>query len=128
MRLLLDTHILLWALVNDPRLTAKARTLIEDERNLLLFSPVSIAEVAIKQALGRADFRVDPQVVQRQLIADGYVELPLTAAQAVAIGGLPTIHEDPFDRLLIAQATVEGVRLVSGNRNVVRYGGVALAV
>ncbi|MEG3089703.1 type II toxin-antitoxin system VapC family toxin [Sphingomonas sp. PB4P5] len=95
MRLLLDAHVLLWALVNALRLTIKARTLIEDEGNVLMFSAVSIAEVAIKHALGPPDFRFDPLVVRRQLLADGYVELPLTGEQAVMVRGLPPVHKDP---------------------------------
>lgn len=128
MRLLLDTHILLWALVDDARLSGKARALIDDQSNELLFSAVSIAEVAIKHALRRPDFRFAPDVVQRQLVHDGYVELPLTGAHAMAIGSLPANHKDPFDRMLIAQAMAEGVRLVSGDGDVARYEAVVLAV
>ena len=128
MRLLLDTHILLWALVNDRRLSGEARALINDDRNELLFGAVSIAEVAVKHVLDRPNFRFAPEVVQRQLVHDGHIELPLTGDQAVVIKTLPRIHNDPFDRMLIAQAGAEGVRLVSADGEVARYGAVVLAV
>jgi PIN domain nuclease of toxin-antitoxin system len=123
MKLLLDTHLLLWALEDSPRLSAEARALIGEEENILLFSAISMIEVAIKNALRRPDFDIDPRVVRRTLIDDGYVELPLTGAHAVAVGGLSPLHKDPFDRLLVAQAMVEGVTLVTGDALVAQYSG-----
>ncbi|MEO7689789.1 MAG: type II toxin-antitoxin system VapC family toxin [Sphingomonas sp.] len=123
MKLLLDTHLLLWALEDSPRLSAAARALIEDEENILLFSAISMAEVAIKNALRRPDFEIDPHIVRRTLMDDGYLELPLTGAHAVAVAGLPPIHKDPFDRLLVAQAVVEGITLVTENAVVGQYAG-----
>ena len=123
MKLLLDTHLLLWALQDSPRLSAEARALIEDEENILLFSAISMAEVAIKNALRRPDFEIDPHIVRRTLIDDGYLELPLTSAHAVAVAGLPPIHKDPFDRLLVAQAMVEGITLITEDAVVGQYAG-----
>lgn len=123
MKLLLDTHLLLWALEDSPRLSAEARALIGEEENILLFSAISMAEVAIKYALRRPDFEADPHIVRRTLIDDGYLELPLTGAHAVAVGGLSRIHNDPFDRLLVAQAMVEGITLVTADSVVGQYSG-----
>lgn len=123
MKLLLDTHLLLWALQDSPRLSAEARALIEEEENILLFSAISMAEVAIKNALRRPDFEIDPHIVRRTLIDDGYLELPLTGAHAVAVAGLPPIHKDPFDRLLVAQAMVEGITLITEDAVVGQYAG-----
>ena len=123
MKLLLDTHLLLWALEDSPRLSAAARSLIEEEENILLFSAISMAEVAIKNALRRPDFEIDPHIVRRTLIDDGYLELPLTSAHAVAVAGLPPIHKDPFDRLLVAQAMVEGITLITEDALVGQYAG-----
>jgi len=123
MKLLLDTHLLLWALQDSLRLSAEARALIEGEENILLFSAISMAEVAIKNALRRPDFEIDPHIVRRTLIDDGYLELPLTGAHAVAVAGLPPIHKDPFDRLLVAQAMVEGITLITADAVVGQYAG-----
>lgn len=123
MKLLLDTHLLLWALEDSPRLSAAARALIEEEENILLFSAISMAEVAIKNALRRPDFEIDPHIVRRTLIDDGYLELPLTSAHAVAVAGLPPIHKDPFDRLLVAQAMIEGITLITEDAVVGQYAG-----
>ena len=128
MKLLLDTHVLLWALEDSPRLSVEARTLLGEEENILLFSAISMAEIAIKAALRRPDFRIDPNIVRRTLLDDGYLELPLTGDHAVAVAGLPPIHKDPFDRLLVAQATVEGIALLSSDAAVADYGGVVRRV
>lgn len=123
MKFLLDTHILLWAAAEPHRLSRNARALIEDSENELLFSPVSIWEIAIKYGLGRKDFQVEPRVFRRALLDQDYTELPLTGAHAASIDTLPTIHKDPFDRLLIAQATVEGIPLLTSDIQVARYAG-----
>ena len=83
----------------------------------------SLWEVAIKNGLGRADFSVDPSLLRRGLLENGYTELPVTGAHAVAVHGLPPIHKDPFDRLLVAQALIEGVTLVTMDEVVRRYPG-----
>ena len=123
MKLLLDTHVLLWAAGAPERLSPGARKLLEDPRNELLFSAASIWEIAIKSSLGRDDFRADPRVVRRALLDRGYVELPITSQHAVSIDGLPPLHKDSFDRILIAQALQEGITLVTTDPVVARYPG-----
>lgn len=121
MTLLLDTHVLLWAAGQPDRLSAPARALLEDKMQTLMFSAASLWEIAIKHGLGRADFQVDPRLLRRGLRERDYVELPVTSAHAVAAGGLPPIHKDPFDRILIAQATVEGILLLTADPLLARY-------
>ena len=121
--LLLDTHLLLWAAGEPKKLSAKARRLIADTDNELMFSAASIWEVAIKRALGRTDFQVDTRLFRRGLIDNGYVELPVFSAHAVAVDALPPIHKDPFDRLLVAQSLVEGIVLLTTDATVAQYGG-----
>ena len=123
MTLLLDTQILLWAVNQPDRLSAAARRLLTDPDNNLLFSPASLWEVAIKNTLGRDDFRVDPRVLRRGLLDNGYAELPITSEHAVHVDSLPPLHKDPFDRLLLAQATTEGITLLTSDAQVARYGG-----
>jgi PIN domain nuclease of toxin-antitoxin system len=91
--------------------------------NELLFSAASLWEITIKNALGRDDFRVEPRVLRRALLDNGYVELPITSDHAVNVDSLPPLHEDPFDRLLIAQALVEGITLLTADKNVARDRG-----
>ena len=123
MKLLLDTHLLLWAAGEPKKLSPKARRLIADADNELMFSAASIWEVAIKRALGRADFQVDTRLFRRGLIDNGYVELPVFSAHAVAVEALTPIHKDPFDRLLVAQSLVEGIVLLTSDATVAQYGG-----
>jgi PIN domain nuclease of toxin-antitoxin system len=123
MKLLLDTHLLLWAAAEPERLPVSAAMLIEDEGNALVFSAASLWEVAIKASLGRADFAIDAGVLRRGLVDNGYGELPVTAAHACAIAGLPPIHRDPFDRMLVAQALVEGIALVTADPALGGYPG-----
>lgn len=121
MRLLLDTHILLWAAFSPMRLPAQARLLLEDDDNTLVFSVASLWEVAIKRGLGREDFRVDPRLLRRGLTDNGYEELPILGQHAAAVDGLPPLHRDPFDRMLVAQALVEGITLLTMDPLVARY-------
>lgn len=123
MKLLLDTHLLLWAAGQPERLSAKAKKLLSDPANELLFSAASLWEIAIKNTLGRADFRVDPRILRRGLLDNGYLELPVTGQHAVGIDGLPPLHKDPFDRLLFSQALVEGVILLTRNEELAQYSG-----
>ena len=123
MKLLLDTHLLLWAAGEPKKLSAKARLLMANTDNELMFSAASIWEVAIKRSLGRADFQVDPRLFRRGLIDNGYVELPVFSAHAVAVETLPPIHKDPFDRLLVAQSQVEGIVLLTTDATVAQYCG-----
>jgi PIN domain nuclease of toxin-antitoxin system len=122
-KLLLDTQVLLWAAGQPERLSAAARKLLNDPRNELLFSAASIWEIAIKNTLGRGDFRVEPRVLRRGLLDNGYAELPITGQDAVSIDGLPPLHRDLFDRLLLAQALSEGITLVTGDAQLARYPG-----
>lgn len=123
MKLLLDTHLLLWAAAASSQLPLAARELLENVGNQLLFSPASLWEVAIKHSLGRTDFQVDARLLRRGLLDNGYQELAISSEHAVAIDSLPLIHKDPFDRLLIAQATVEGLTLLTADTLVSRYPG-----
>ncbi len=123
MRLLLDTQLLLWAAGQPQRLSAAALELLNDPLNVLLFSAASIWEIAIKSTLGRDHFRVDPRLLRRRLLDNGYAELPVTSQHAVNIDSLPPLHKDPFDRLLLAQALSEGITLVTGDARLARYRG-----
>ena len=123
MKLLLDTHLLLWAAGEPERLPGTARTLLDDSGNELLFSPASLWEVAIKRGLERDDFQVDARLLRRGLLDNGYSELPITGRHAVAIGELPPIHKDPFDRVLVAQSMVEGITLLTTDAAVAQYSG-----
>lgn len=123
MRLLLDTHLLLWAAGQPKKLPPAARKLIANPRNVLYFSTASLWEIAIKRALGREDFRADPGVLRRGLLESDYEELPITGDHAVAVGVLPSLHKDPFDRMLVAQAAVEGMTLVTTDTQVAQYPG-----
>ena len=123
MKLLLDTQILLWAAGQPARLSAAARKLLNDPRNDLLFSAASLWEIAIKNTLGRDDFRVEPRLLRRGLLDNGYTELPVTSQHAVTIDSLPPLHKDPFDRLLLAQALSEGILLLTGDAQLARYPG-----
>ncbi len=123
MKLLLDTHLLLWAAGQPERIPTGARMLLDDPRNELLFSAASLWEVAIKRGLGRADFRADPRLLRRGLLDNGYGELPITSDHAVAVDGLPAIHKDPFDRILVAQSIVEGIALLTADPVVAQYTG-----
>ena len=123
MKLLLDTHLLLWAAGAPRKLSRQARTLIDDPDNELLFSAASLWEVAIKRGLGREDFKVDARLLRRGLLDNGYGELPIISDHVVATESLPPIHKDPFDRILVAQATVEGVTLLTIDSQVSQYPG-----
>ncbi|MGN6390309.1 MAG: type II toxin-antitoxin system VapC family toxin [Burkholderiaceae bacterium] len=123
MKLLLDTHLLLWAAGQPERLSAAARTMLNDPQNALLFSAASLWEIAIKRGLGREDFRADPRLLRRGLLDNGYGELPIASEHAVAVDGLPPIHKDPFDRILVAQSIVEGITLLTADPLVAQYPG-----
>ncbi|WP_237479870.1 type II toxin-antitoxin system VapC family toxin [Lichenibacterium dinghuense] len=123
MRLLLDTHVLLWAAAGSDRLRTAGRALIADRANRLVFSAVSICEIAIKRGLDRADFRTDAEFLRGELRDVGYEDLSVTSVHAAAVAKLPPIHKDPFDRLLIAQAIVEGITLLTADATILRYPG-----
>jgi PIN domain nuclease of toxin-antitoxin system len=120
---LLDTHLLMWAVREPERLSSEARMLLANAENELVFSVVSIWETAIKSGLVKASFGTDPRLLRRRLLDNAYIELPLLSTHAVAIDMLPPIHKDPFDRILVAQATVEGITLLTVDPLVARYPG-----
>lgn len=123
MKLLLDTQLLLWAAGQPERLSSRAKRLLNDQNNELLFSAASLWEITIKSGLGREDFRVEPRVLRRGLLDNGYVELPVTSEHAVSVDSLPPLHRDPFDRLLLAQAFVEGITFLTADEQLTRYRG-----
>jgi PIN domain nuclease of toxin-antitoxin system len=123
MKLLLDTHLLLWASEDSPRLPALASSLIADSENELLFSVASIWEISIKHAKGLESFHARPGTVWEGLLENGYAELSVLGKHAVAAGSLLPIHKDPFDRLLIAQALVEGITLLTADPVIAKYPG-----
>jgi PIN domain nuclease of toxin-antitoxin system len=123
MKFLLDTHLLLWAANEPQRLSAKALRLLSDLENELFFSAASLWEITIKNGLGRADFVVNARLLRRGLLDNQYGELAITSAHAVFVDTLPSLHKDPFDRILVAQATVEGFTLLTADALVSQYPG-----
>lgn len=122
MKLLLDTHLLLWAGAGAG-LSPAATDLINDPENDVFFSAASIWEIAIKSGLGRPEFHLDAAVFRRELLESGYEEVAITGAHVAAVSSLPEIHKDPFDRILIAQAMVEGVTLLAADQAILSYPG-----
>lgn len=123
MKFLLDTQFVLWVPIDDPHISRQARTLLRNPDNQFLFSVSSIWEIAIKRAQHRRDFLFDPREIRRQSIDNGYEELAVQGQHAVAIDLLPPIHKDPFDRMLIAQAMVEGITLLTADAVIAQYPG-----
>ncbi len=123
MRYLVDTHLLLWAALSPDRLPPEAARLLGDAANDVVFSAATIWEVVIKAGLGRADFTCDPHVLRRGLLDNGYSALPITVEHMLAVSGLPPHHKDPFDRILVAQATVEGITLLTADERLAGYPG-----
>ena len=117
----MDTHLLLWVTSQSARLSSEARELLADIDNELVFSTASVWEVAIKFGRGRDDFEVDPRVLRRGLLENRYQELPVTGEHAAAVTSLPSLHRDPFDRLLVAQSLVEGITLLTSDPRVAQY-------
>jgi PIN domain nuclease of toxin-antitoxin system len=128
LKLLLDTHLLIWASSQSWLLSTAARELIEDPANELVFSSISIWEVAIKRGLERSDFDVEPRILRRGLIDEGYRELAFTSDHAFAVSSLPLLHKDPFDRALMAQAMSEGLLLLTSDRLLEGYSGLVRRV
>jgi PIN domain nuclease of toxin-antitoxin system len=120
-KLLLDTHILIWASAGT--LPRAAVPFIASVDNTLLFSPASIWELIIKKGLGRPDFTIDPFALYQGLLDRGYIELDITSRHVLAVGELPSFHKDPFDRLLVAQALVEDIALLTADATVAQYKG-----
>ena len=119
MKLLLDTHILLWSASN--KLPIEAEKHILDETNDLYFSSASIWEIVIKNGLNRVDFCVDTLALYSGLMDNDYTELPVTSRHALAVKNLPDIHKDPFDRVLLAQAIVEGMKFITADSRIAKY-------
>ena len=125
MRLLLDTHIFIWAVANDPKLNAVARTMIMNAVNVYV-SSASIWEVAIKAGLGKLP--ANATLLADQIDASGVGELPVMAKHAALVQNLPRIHRDPFDRILIAQALSEPLHLMTADRNLAAYSKLVIVV
>jgi PIN domain nuclease of toxin-antitoxin system len=121
-RVLVDTHLLLWAVASSRRLPKEARALILDAANEVFYSAASVWEIAIKSELRRRDFKANPAVLVRALAQSGFAELPVTAAHAARVAGLPAIHRDPFDRLLVAQSLAEPMTLLTNDAVLRGYG------
>jgi PIN domain nuclease of toxin-antitoxin system len=121
MRILLDTHILIWAITTPERLEPEARAAILDTGNEVLFSAASIWEIAIKAALRRTDFVARPEIVAQEALDIGFAELPVRSIAAARVADLPMLHRDPFDRLLIAQAIEEPAILFTADAHLASY-------
>ena len=123
MQLLLDTHLLLWAVVEPERLDVALVGMLEDPLNTPVFSVVSLWEVVIKRGLDRPDFQLEPPLLRQALLEAGWRELPVEAHHVLAVGQLPALHRDPFDRLLLAQAQADGLLLITSDRQLAQYPG-----
>lgn len=121
MRVLLDTHVLLWALMDPARLPAPLRAALSDPGHLVMFSAVNIWEIAIKKSLRKPDFSFTPEAVLQAARATRFTELPISAEHAARVLSLEPLHQDPFDRLLVAQALCENAHLLTADRMIARY-------
>ena len=128
MRLILDTNVLLFALIEPARLAADTVAILEAPENDVYFSAASIWEISIKSALGRADFRVSPREIVDAALASGFVELAVRSAAAVKVATLPPHHRDPFDRLLVAQAMTEPAQLLTTDAALTAYSELVVRV
>ncbi len=122
MRLLVDTHLVLWAAAKSRRLPREARRLLENPANEVFYSAASLWEIAIKAGLRRSDFRVDLALLRRALAAMDFVELPVSGAHAERLATLPPFHKDPFDRMLVAQSLSEPLVLLTNDQMLAAYG------
>jgi PIN domain nuclease of toxin-antitoxin system len=122
-RLLLDTHLLVWVAIFPHRLSEAARAIVTDRHNELLFSAASIWELTIKSTLERNDFRIDPRHLLQGLLDNGFTEFPVTSRHGLTVDVLPLLHKDPFDQLLLAQAISEGIVLLTSDAQLARYPG-----
>lgn len=123
MNFLVDTHLLVWLSMVSAKLRPQAREILENPENAIHFSAISILEIAIKRQLGKPDFNADAHVLRRALLEFGFQELVVNGAHAAQVSALPLIHRDPFDRLLVAQAMVEGFTLLTVDEEIARYPG-----
>jgi PIN domain nuclease of toxin-antitoxin system len=127
-RLLLDTHLLLWAALFPERLPQKASQLMDDPANTLYFSTVSIWEISIKLSRPREDLSIDVREWRAGMLGNGYQELLINSLHAMSVRDLPDLHKDPFDRLLLAQAMREDLTLVTADATLASYPGPILKV
>ena len=123
MQLLLDTHLLVWAMGEPERLDPALVRLLEDPMNTPVFSVVSLWELVIKRGLDRPDFQLEPSLLRQVLSEAGWRELPVEAHHVLAVGQLPPLHRDPFDRLLLAQAQADGLLLITVDQQLAQYPG-----
>ena len=121
MKLLLDTQMIIWAAFWPELLPTQSLHLIADDDNEIYFSPASLWEVAIKNAQNRPDFRVEAKVLRTQLLERDYREIAITGLHTTAVNDLPMLHKDPFDRLLLAQAKIEGIILITSDATLSKY-------
>jgi PIN domain nuclease of toxin-antitoxin system len=128
MRALLDTHVLLWALIEPARLSAEVRAVLESPDHDVLFSAASVWEMSIKAALQRADFQVSPIAIVDAARATGFIELPVHSAAALRVAALPHHHRDPFDRLLVAQAMTEPAVLYTADAQLAAYSDLVVCI
>ncbi len=128
MNLLLDTHVALWAITDSPKLPKKAREMIESPRTSIWISAATVWEIAIKHSLGRGDMPVSSQDALRYFQESGYRFLPIEPEHAAAVEDLAAHHADPFDRILVAQAIVEPLRLMTHDPIVARYSDTVIEV
>ncbi len=128
MRLLLDTHIALWAITDDPKLPTRARELILAPENEIYISAASVWEIAIKHTLGRHTIPISGEEARNYFAEAGYIPLPITDQHAAATETLPPLHADPFDRILVAQALTEPLKLVTHDATVAGYSDSILLV
>ena len=128
MELLLDTHILLWLVTDSPLLSPKARAMIEDVNNTCMFSPVSISEISLKHKAHPDRLSFDGKAARAEFLSVGIFELPLTSENAAEADSLELFHKDPFDRMLIAHAKSEGVKIMSHDKEFPQYGDFVIPV
>ena len=128
MKVLLDTHIMLWAMTGDPRLSKVAREVIEDGRNELYFSVASLCEISLKHKIHGDQMTVSARKAREAFAANGYLELPFVSSHAESMDDLPMLHRDPFDRMILAQAKGEGMKLLSHDNRFPAYGDFVVAV
>lgn len=128
MRLILDTNVLIRALIDPSQLSLQTRNILEDPEHQVFFSSASIWEIAIKFALGRANFHVAPDEIVDAAEASGFIELPVRSAAALKVAKLPHLHRDPFDRLLVAQAMSEPAQLFTTDKALAAYSELVICV